>query len=149
MTYRFGLAHANKRKSYSSQVTSPFPLSHSSVTFFHYDVGSPYKLIFLRHLARNKCSSGIAFGKKARAQHFVKCTLSSQEVRILSFHLAATCKWLQVAARASGCQVTASDCYFCPENIMISPHAALEKTKISAMLFCEEIPVLSRAAKKS
>ena len=46
---------------------------------------------------------------------------------------------------ASGCQVAASDCYFCPENIMISPHAVLKKTKISAMLFCEEIPVFSRA----
>ena len=30
---------------------------------------------------------------------------------------------------------------------MISPHAVLKKTKISAMLFCEEIPVFSRAAR--
>ena len=30
---------------------------------------------------------------------------------------------------------------------MISPHAALEKTTISAMLFCEEIPVFSRAVR--
>ena len=66
---------------------------------------------------------------------------------MLTFHFAATCKWLQVATRASGCQVAASDCYFCPENIMISPHAALEKTKTSAMLFCEEILVFSRAAR--
>ena len=48
---------------------------------------------------------------------------------------------------ASGCQVAASDCYFCPENIMISPHAVLKKTTISAMLFCEEILVFSRAAR--
>ena len=68
----------------------------------------------------------------------------------MSFHFAVICSHLQVAA--SGCpskwlQVAASDCYFCPENIMISPHAALEKTTISAMLFCEEIPVFSRAAR--
>ena len=61
-------------------------------------------------------------------------------MRILSVPFAAVCKWLAK-------QVAASDCYFCPENIIISPHAALEKTKISAMLFCEEIPVFSRAAR--
>ena len=61
--------------------------------------------------------------------------------------LASGCKWLPKQVAASGCQVAASDCYFCPENIMISPHAALEKTTISAMLFCEEIPVFSRAAR--
>ena len=79
--------------------------------------------------------------------------LSSQEVRILSFQFAATCSHFQVAVSGcpskwlpSGCT---SDCYFCPENIIISPHAALEKTtiSISAMLFCEEIPVFPRAAR--
>ena len=30
---------------------------------------------------------------------------------------------------------------------MISPHAVLKKTKISAMLFSKEIPVFSRAAR--
>ena len=30
---------------------------------------------------------------------------------------------------------------------MISPHGVLKKTKIYAMLFCEEIPVFSRAVR--
>ena len=61
----------------------------------------------------------------------MKVPLSSQEVRILIFHFAATCSHLQVAA--SDCY-----CYFCPENIMISAHAVLKQTKISPMLFYEE-----------
>ena len=47
----------------------------------------------------------------------------------------------------SGCHVAASDCYFSPENIMISPHAVLKKTKISTMLFSKESSVFSRAAR--
>ena len=79
-------------------------------------------------------------GNPSNLSMTVQKSLSSQEVRILIFHFAATCSHLQLLA--SGCQVAASDCYVCPENIMISPHAVLKKTNISAMLFCEEIIII-------